>query len=157
MFGRKGNDFVFKIGNGEEAPKMLSAEDALKLFAAEPSEEPVELSDYFDATYQKVKNSLFKGEANDHNEKDVLNALAKIKVFSKAKLLNKDYLDDLLTVVKADALSGHEIRYINQLSVKNVKELPKKIPNEYLARIIITQNSVDEGEETLILSEELQK
>jgi len=43
------------------------------------------------------------------------------------------------------------------LSVKNVKELPKKIPNEYLARIIITQNSVDEGEETLILSEELQK
>ena len=136
---------------------MLSAEDALKLFAAEPSEEPVELSDYFDATYQKVKSNLFQGEAKDHNEKDVLNALAKIKVFAKAKLLNKDYIDDLLIVVKADALSGHEIRFINQLALKDVKELPQKIPNEYLARIIITQNSVDEGEETLILSEELQK
>ena len=157
MFGRKGNDFVFKIGSEEEAPKMLSAEDALKLFAAEPSEEPVELSDHFDATYQKVKSNLFQGEAKDHNEKDVLNALAKIKVFAKAKLLNKDYLDDLLIVVKADALSGHEIRFINQLALKDVKELPLKIPNEYLARIIITQNSVDEGEETLILSEELQK
>ena len=157
MFGRKGNDFVFKICNEEESPKMLSAEDALKLFSAQPSEKPVELSEFFDATYQKVKISLFKGGANDHNEKDVLNALAKIKVFAKAKLLNKDYLDDLLIVVKADALSGHEIRYINQLSVKNVNELPKKIPTEYLARIIITQNSVDEGEETLILSEELQK
>lgn len=157
MFGRKGNDFVFKIGSEEESPKMVSAEDALKLFAAEPSEEPVELSDYFDATYQKVKSSLFQGEAKDYNEKDVLNALAKIKVFAKAKLLNKDYLDDLLIVVKADALSGHEIRYINQLALKDVKELPKKIPIEYLARIIITQNSVDEGEETLILSEELQK
>lgn len=157
MFGRKGNDFVFKIGSEEEAPKMLSAEDALKLFAAEPSEEPVELSDHFDATYQKVKSNLFQGEAKDHNEKDVLNALAKIKVFAKAKLLNKDYIDDLLIVVKADALSGHEIRFINQLALKDVKELPLKIPNEYLARIIITQNSVDEGEETLILSEELQK
>lgn len=84
------------------------------------------MSEFFDATYQKVKISLFKGGANDHNEKDVLNALAKIKVFAKAKLLNKDYLDDLLIVVKADALSGHEIRYINQLSVKNVNELPKR-------------------------------
>lgn len=157
MFGRKSNDFVFKIGSEEEAPKMLSAEDALKLFAVEPSEEPVELSDHFDATYQKVKSNLFQGEAKDHNEKDVLNALAKIKVFAKAKLLNKDYIDDLLIVVKADALSGHEIRFINQLALKDVKELPLKIPNEYLARIIITQNSVDEGEETLILSEELQK
>lgn len=157
MFGRKSNDFVFKIGSEEEAPKMLSAEDALKLFAAELSEEPVELSDHFDATYQKVKSNLFQGEAKDHNEKDVLNALAKIKVFAKAKLLNKDYIDDLLIVVKADALSGHEIRFINQLALKDVKELPLKIPNEYLARIIITQNSVDEGEETLILSEELQK
>ena len=157
MFGRKGNAFVFKIGSEEEAPKMLSAEDALKLFAAEPSEEPVELSDHFDATYQKVKSNLFQGEAKYHNEKDVLNALAKIKVFAKAKLLNKDYIDDLLIVVKADALSGHEIRFINQLALKDVKELPQKIPNEYLARIIITQNSVDEGEETLILSEELQK
>lgn len=38
MFGRKGNDFVFKICNEEESPKMLSAEDALKLFSAQPSE-----------------------------------------------------------------------------------------------------------------------
>jgi hypothetical protein len=35
--------------------------------------------------------------------------------------------------------------------------LPKKITAEYLARIIITQNKVDDSEETLILSEELQK
>ena len=60
-------------------------------------------------------------------------------------------------MVKGDALSGDEIRFIDQVALKDVKELPLKIPNEYLARIIITQNSVDEGEETLILSEELQK
>nr|MBP7473525.1 hypothetical protein [Prevotella sp.] len=66
-------------------------------------------------------------------------------------------LFDLMSVVKADALSGYEIRFINQLAIKDIDKLPKKISAEYIARIIITQNKVDDSEETLILSEELQK
>ena len=54
------------------------------------------------------------------------------------------------------ALSGFEIRFINQLALKDATKLPKKIKAEYLARIILTQNRVDDSEETLILSEELQ-
>ena len=80
-----------------------------------------------------------------------------MKVFQKSKLLSDDYLFDLVAVVKADALSGYEIRFINQLALKDVTKLPEKITAEYLARIIITQNKVDDSEETLILSEELQK
>jgi len=93
----------------------------------------------------------------DRNEKDILNAVSKIKVLQKSKLLSADYLFDLMAVVKADALSGYEIRFINQLSLKDATKLPQKITAEYLARIIITQNKVDDSEETLILSEELQK
>ena len=93
----------------------------------------------------------------DRNEKDVLNAISKIKILQKGKLLSSDYLFDLMSVVKADALSGYEIRLINQLAIKDAEKLPKKIPAEYIARIIITQNKVDDSEETLILSEELQK
>ena len=74
----------------------------------------------------------------------------------KSQLLPKDYLSDLVQVIKTDALSGYEIRYINQLILKNADKLIKQISPEYLARIINTQNRVDEGEETLILSEELQ-
>lgn len=74
----------------------------------------------------------------------------------KSQLLSKDYLSDLTQVIKTDALSGYEIRYINQLILKDVDKLIKKISPEYLARIINMQNRVDEGEETLILSEELQ-
>ena len=74
----------------------------------------------------------------------------------KNQLLPKDYLSDLMQVIKADALSGYEIRYINQLVLKNAEKLPLKISTEYLARLIYMQNKVDDSDETLILSEELQ-
>lgn len=157
MFGKKGNDFVFKIGSKFAAPAMISAEEAFSLFSANRDEVPVDLSSDFDETYQEVKASLFSSDVKDRNEKDILNAVSKIKVFQKSKLLSDDYLFDLMAVVKADALSGYEIRFINQLALKDVTKLPEKITAEYLARIIITQNKVDDSEETLILSEELQK
>ena len=157
MFGRKGNDYIFKIGSKTIAPVMLSAEDALSLFSAKRKEVPVDLSIDFDTVYQKVKISLFSNGMKDRNEKDILNAVAKIKVLQKNKLLSSDYLHDLMLVVKADALSGFEIRYINQLALKDITKLPQKISPEYLARIIVTRNRVDDSEETLILSEELQK
>lgn len=157
MFGKKGNDFVFKIGNTDSTPVMLSAEDAFALFSAEQNEKPTDLSPDFDTAYQKVKEFLFCSDVKDRNEKDVLNAVAKIKVLQKSKLLSVDYLHDLMMVIRTDALSGFEIRYINQLALKDVPRLPQKIAAEYLARIIAAQNRVDDSEETLILSEELQK
>lgn len=156
MFGRKGNDFVFKIGDAKTAPVMIPAEEAIALFEAEKSEVPVDLSTDFDAVYQKVKASLFHSDVTEKNDKEQLKALDKIKMLIKNKLLPKDYLIDMVQVIKADALSGYEIRYINQLVLKDTDKLIKKITPEYLARIIYRENKVDEGEETLILSEELQ-
>ena len=74
----------------------------------------------------------------------------------KEQRLSKDYLEDLLQVIKTDALSGYELRYINQLTPKDAEKLPLKISARYLARIITAQNKVDDSKETLILSEELQ-
>lgn len=156
MFGRKGDDFVFKIGDTSNPPAMISAEEAISLFEADINEKPVDLSKNFDAIYQRVKSSLFSSDVKDRNEKEQINALAKIKVLMSKQALSKDYLEDLAQVVRADALSGYEIRFINQLMPKDAPKLPLKISAEYLARIIGYQNKVDDGEETLILSEELQ-
>ena len=156
IFGRKGDDFVFKIGDATTVPVMIPAEEAIALFEADIHEEPVDLSKDFDAVYQKVKGSLFGSDVIEKNEKEQLNALSKVKVLIKNQLLSKDYLSDLMQVIKADALSGYEIRYISQLAPKDAAKLPLQIPAEYLARIINSQNKVDDSEETLILSEELQ-
>ena len=156
MFGCKGNDFVFKIGNTGNVPMMISAEEAISLFEAEKDEKPVDLSPDFDIVYQKVKASLFCSDVTDRSEKELVNALAKVKVLMKNQLLPKDYLSDLMQVIKADALSGYEIRYINQLVLKDAEKLLLKISTEYLARLIYMQNKMDDSDETLILSEELQ-
>lgn len=156
MFGRKGEDFVFKIGDATNPPVMISAEEAISLFEADRHEEPVDLSKNFDTVYQRVKSSLFSSDVKDRNEKEQINVLAKIKVLMSKQALPQDYLEDLAQVVRADALSGFEIRFINQLTPKDAPQLPLKISVDYLARIISYQNKVDDGEETLILSEELQ-
>ena len=156
MFGLKDDDFVFKLGDTMTTPVMIPAEEAIALFEAEKDETPVDLSHDFDVVYQKVKASLFSSDVAERNEKELINALAKIKILMKNQLLPKDYLADLLQVVKSEALSGYEIRYINQLAPKDAVKLPLKISVEYLARIINSQNRVDDNEETLILSEELQ-
>lgn len=118
MFGRKGDNFVFKIGDTKTAPVMIPAEEAIALFEAEKSEEPVDLSPDFDAVYQKVKASLFRSDVTARNEKDLINALAKVKVLIKNQQLPKDYLADLAQVIKADALSGYEIRFIRQFGIR---------------------------------------
>lgn len=156
MFGRKGEDFVFKIGDATNPPAMISAEEAISLFEADRHEEPVDLSKNFDTVYQRVKSSLFSSDVREQNEKEQINAYRKIRSFANNQILSQDYLEDLVQVVRADALSGYEIRFINQLALKDAAQLPLKISAEYLARIIKYQNKVDDGEETLILSEELQ-
>lgn len=155
MFGRKGDDFVFKIGDTATVPVMIPAEEAISLFEAEKNEEPINLSGDFDAIYQRVKASLFSNDTTGRNEKELLNALAKVKLFINKHLLPKDYLEDLRQVIQADALSGYEIRYINQLAVKDAAKLQKEITAEYLARVILAQNKAGDSKETLILSEEL--
>ena len=125
-----------KIGDASNPPAMISAEEAISLFEADINEKPVDLSKNFDAVYQLVKSSLFSSEVKDRNEKEQINALAKIKVLISKQALSKDYLEDLAQVVRADALSGYEIRFINQLMPKDAPKLPLKISAEYLARII---------------------
>lgn len=158
LFGKKGNDFVFKLGNSPlEVPVMLTAEQAISLFEAMPEEEAFETSKQFDAIYQAVKQQLFRGSVADKNEKERLNAMAKIKLIRQSKSVDSDYLEDLMRVVESDGLSGFELRYINQLIAKDYSKLPKEIDQSYINRIITTTNSVDDGDEVLILAEELLK
>ena len=156
LFGKKGNDFVFKIGDKHTPPVMLPAEEALSLFEAERSEKPVPLTKDFDAVYQRVKSSLFAKETRPGRDKDLLNAVAKVKVLMKKGVLPKDYLCDLITVITSDALSGYEIRLVNQLTVSEAASLPQLISPAYLARIVAAQNKGGDPEELLIMSEELQ-
>lgn len=155
LFGKKGNDFVFKIGNHEGLVIQLTAEEALGLFEAEPQEKPKALSESFEQAYQITKSHLFSNDVKDKNDKLRLEAMQKIKVIQNHKALPADYLKDLMLVIRNDGLSGYELRFINKLKPKEYHKLPEKIEENYINRIIQTVNHVDDGEESIILAEEL--
>ena len=81
-------------------------------------------------------------------EKKKINAI-KVK-------LPEDYYSDLLAALDAEALSGYEVRFINQVKPSEIQKLFKEIPADYLMRLLEVQAKVGEGDETLIISEELQ-
>lgn len=155
MFGKKGNDFVFKLGNSEGLVIQLTAEEAIGLFEADMSEKPATLSDSFEPAYQVTKSHLFSSDVKDKNEKARLEAMQKVKVMLNRKALPTDYLKDLMKVIQNDGLSGYELRFINKLKPADYNKLPDQIDEYYINRIIETYNHVDDGEESIILAEEL--
>ena len=157
LCGKKGNDFVFKLGQADDLnPISISAEDALGIFEAEESEAPVAVSKEFEPVYQTVKSKLFKDTVDGENERSRREAYSIIKAWQKNKILSTDYLEDLLLLMRNDGLTGEEVRFINKLKLKDADTLPKKITPDYIKRCIMKMNAVDEGEETLILAEEIQ-
>jgi hypothetical protein len=156
LFGKKGNDFVFKIGNSvDETPLMLTSEQALQLFEASEDEKGLEVNNKFDKIYQFVKSQLYSHISLDENEKSRYEAVDKITLWAKNKILSKDYTEDLLLVIKNDGLTGEEIRFINKQTLKSVDKIKEKITPDYLNRIVEKMNRVEEGDEILILSEQL--
>ena len=156
LFGKKGNDFVFKIGaDTDEPPVMLTAEQAFSLFEAEESEEPVAMDKGYDKVYQHVKRRLFQSGKSDEYEKSQIKARDRIDLWIENKVLPQDYLEDLLKVLDDGGLTGEEIRFINKQTTKSADKVMERISQEYLNRVRTKINKVSEGDETLILAEQL--
>lgn len=156
LFGKKGNDFVFKIGaDTDEPPVMLTAEQAFSLFEAEESEEPVAMDKGYDKVYQYVKRRLFQSGKSDEYEKSQIKARDRIDLWIENKVLPQDYLEDLLMVLDDGGLTGEEIRFINKQTTKSADKVMERISQEYLNRVRTKINKVSEGDETLILAEQL--
>ena len=86
--------------------------------------------------------------------------LDKIKYLIDAKAGDSDYLKDLLFVVsELDSLPElyhKQIRRISKKTLnKDIRQLMKDVPHNYLIDIIKKSESIDEAEENLILAEEL--
>lgn len=156
LFGKKGNDFVFKIGaDTDEPPVMLTAEQAFSLFEAEESEEPVAMDKGYDKVYQYVKKRLFQSGKSDEYEKSQIKARDRIDLWIDNKVLPQDYLEDLLKVLDDGGLTGEEIRFINKQTTKSADKVMERISQEYLNRVRTKISKVSEGDETLILAEQL--
>jgi len=160
IFGKKGEDYIFKIGARKDDCKQISPEDSLKLFEADIAERSEKVSNSFDSVYQNVKKNLFIKKGEVPKDRSVIDVINKIEVIIKKLPEIRDYLNDLLFVIeKLDGLTENDAKQIRAINSKTLNEdiekLKKDIPHKYLLGIIKKAKKIDEGEETLILSEEL--
>ncbi|WP_297085784.1 helicase-related protein [uncultured Draconibacterium sp.] len=155
VFGKKANDFVFRMARSQDKTEPLPPEEALKLFEATATEKAFKTSEQFETLYEKVKDDLFKRNTQVPNEKlkrEVLDRLEVITQNSNGSI--KDYLSDLVAVINLDGLPRHFLKFLNKIKPNEAETIPEKINPHYISTILKTARSVDEGEELLILSEE---
>jgi superfamily II DNA or RNA helicase len=160
VFGRKGEDYVFKFGDKGANVITVTAAEALEFFDADPGEEPQQVSDGFEPVYQHVKKHLFRKITQVPVDKGKREARDKLRVIIKQMPHDRDYLEDLNHVVaKLDGLPERYMRMIRGISFDNLeqdfKEFKLIVPHRYLIAIINKAKKVEEGDECLILSEEL--
>ncbi|MBT3385982.1 MAG: helicase [Prolixibacteraceae bacterium] len=155
VFGKKGNDFVFRLAQSADETLPLPPEEALQLFEANLTESPYKVSDNFETLYEKVKADLFKRNTQVPNEKLKREVLDRLEVIQKNSAGNlKDFLADLVDVINLDALPRHYLKFLNKVKPNKAETIPEKISSHYISTILKSARSVDEGEELLILSEE---
>ncbi len=160
IFGKKGDEYAFKFGTKPDECVSLGITEALSLFDATISETSEKVTGKFEEIYEVISKRLFSKKSEIALDRGKTDAINKVELL-KTKLPEKrDYLEDLLYVLKdLDALPDRYAKSIRAIDLKNIaedfKEFQKEVPYEYLVSIISREKEIDEGKESLILSEEL--
>ena len=160
VFGKKGTDYIFKIGTSPTEYQTLDARDSIQIFKSELDEKSELVSSEFEAIYQAVKANLFTKKNEVALDKGKRETIDKLRVLIDKKIGNQDYLKDLLfVVIELDSLPELYLRQVRKISDKTIdidlKKLMEDIPHSYLVDIIKKAEMIDEAEENLILAEEL--
>ena len=160
VFGKKADEYVFKIGNANSID-TLTFEDALNLFKADRNEKAEHTSDEFESMYQMVKSKLFERNSHFNRGQIITKTVSTLKAIKKQLLDDrlKEYIDDLIKVIdEYDDLPKQYMKLIRKMNIKNynskIEEIKKEIPHEYLMSIINRAKEIDEGEEVIIFAEE---
>lgn len=160
VFGKKGQEYAFKFASQHTEPTSLSASEALDLFEAQITENAEPVSKAFHPVYAAVKEKLFSRKTAVALDKGKRDTIQKIEAIKDRLPDKKDYLEDLLHVVRElDGLPERCGRQIRAVEWKNLEgdftDLTRQIPHQYLSDIIDRQRQIEEGKESLIVSEEL--
>lgn len=158
VFGKKGNDFVFKIGRTPTLIEPLTPEKALALFEPNIDDEiPYNTSDSFYSIYNSVENELFKKIEDPDIEKTKRDTIDKIRLIKDTGIIkDEEYLDGLIEALELEALEGYALRRINKLKETDFIKLHEIVSREYLNKILDESNRISNGKELLILSEEIE-
>jgi SNF2 family DNA or RNA helicase len=160
VFGKKGGDCAFRFGDGTADGVMLSAREALPLFEAEPGENAEKTGGEFHRIYEPLRKNLFARKSQVAMDTGRRQTLEKIQAVLKAAPVHRDYFEDLLVAARdLDGLPDFFMKRIRALSESTLEQdilrLKEQFPHAYLTGILEKARKIEEGEEIVILAEEL--
>lgn len=155
-FAKKGNDYVFKIVADDGSINDMSPEEAFQIIKADETEKGYVLSASFNSYFHKLKESLFIHESDGEQAKTKRDALDKVRIIKNSGCCSRAYIEDLITAIEHDTLSGYSLRRINQLKPSEYVSLPTIVENSYIQAALNSLDNVSNDKEFLIIAEELQ-
>ncbi len=160
LYAKKGEESIFRFMNKSDKFKSMPVDHYLRLFKADKKEKPIKVSDHFQKTYAKASSNLFSKNqitAMDKGKKQAVDKLISIKKKIKGQ---DEYINDLIYIIeKLDGLPRNSLKMIRDMRLSyldsDLKNLKKLVSESYIKKIIIKASHIDEGEEKLIISEEV--
>lgn len=158
VFGRKGDDFVFKYAQNVLLSKDISPEEAFEFLECEAQTQIQKTTEQFYPIYKCIKQDILNSKISIIGSNNIKNANIYNIVTTRiepAQVLDNNYIQDLKTAIKQGGLSAYELKYIKNIKPSDYKSLPDMITTKYLSTIINKNNNNNESDQVIILSEEL--
>jgi superfamily II DNA or RNA helicase len=159
VFGKKGHNTIFVSGSTGTDMRVVSAEQALPLFAATVDEHGFPVNDDFTGMFTLAKKKLFAKHELPQITGRRSTALKVLQVIMSELPQAKDYCEDLDTIIRElDDISEGALKDITQLNLKNIGDAFKKvkdiIPEVFISNILKRAKSTEDAEELLLFAEQ---
>jgi hypothetical protein len=162
VFSKRGQNSIFMLAEPDGSAEVLSTEEALKLFKAEPHEEGAEISPKFQPLFKAAREKLeakhelpvIKGRRND-----ALNLLEALRLQLPAA---SSYCVDLIKIIRdlddIDEGTLKDLAQIREKSPDKIFQIVKAaIPESHVRNILARVQRMEDEAQTILLAEEFQK
>ena len=162
VFSKHGQSTIFISAQPEADPEILSTEEALNLFKADPDEQGSEMSQKFPPLFKAVRDKLdskhelpvIKGRRND-----ALNLLEALRLQLPAA---SSYCVDLIKIIRdlddIDEGTLKDLAQIREKTPEKIYEIVKSaVPESHVRNILARVQRMEDEAHTILLAEEFQK
>jgi len=162
VFSKHGQSTIFISAQPEADPEILSTEEALNLFKADPDEQGSEMSQKFSPLFKAVRDKLdskhelpvIKGRRND-----ALNLLEALRLQLPAA---SSYCVDLIKIIRdlddIDEGTLKDLAQIREKTPEKIYEIVKSaVPESHVRNILARVQRMEDEAHTILLAEEFQK
>jgi hypothetical protein len=160
-FAKRGYGILFAIAAASESEAhIISPEEVLKHFKAEPDEESLPGDDKLDYKFEILRKKIMEPHKLPKIEGNRAKAQKAVQYLKENYRTERDYLSDLFEVInKYDDLSDGELKFIAQLNLSDVKaavdELKEVMTPHYLGVIKERAEAIDRATEIIMFTEDL--